>query len=362
MELALRRVIASAKRRPAPVSVFVARARDWLPKGDLLNADEWRRRHQMIVRIVYAQAIALPLMAIVVGRGVVHGIEEAAPVFVLAFLAQHLRGVRASVVATLAMTSAIAIVVHLSGGSIEAHFLYFVAVGVIALYQSWPPFLAAVGFVIVQHGAMGVLDATTVYNHPAAIHNPWLWAAIHGTILLSACVVSITTWRIIEFHALHDALTKLANRRLFFDRMQHALVSARRYGGRVGVLYIDVDAFKTINDSFGHGAGDQALVHVAQSLRSSARQSDTVARLGGDEFVILLPSLHEDGEAMDVAQRLMESVSRPLVINGHDIVVGVSVGVAVADGARQADDLIQSADAALYSSKSSGKGKVSVGA
>jgi diguanylate cyclase (GGDEF)-like protein len=332
----------------------------WLPQGDLLNEDEFRRRHAMIVRIVFIQAAVLPFMAVFVGRGLLHGLIDATPVAGLAVAAVFVPGKRGSVVATLGMTSGCAAAVHLSNGSIEAHFLYFVAVGLIALYQSWTPFLAAVLFVVVQHGAMGAIDPATVYNHHAAVHNPWLWAAVHGGILLSACLVSITTWRIIEFQALHDALTKLANRRLLFDRLQVALLSANRYGGKVALLFIDVDSFKTINDSFGHGVGDRALVHVADSLRSSARQSDTVARLGGDEFVILLPTVTDRDDAVAMATRLLESVAQPLDVNGREIDVRVSVGVALADGATNPDDVIRSADGALYDAKANGKGTVAV--
>jgi diguanylate cyclase (GGDEF)-like protein len=313
------------------------------------------------VRLACLQALALPIMALLVGRGLVHGLLEATPVFLLGVAARQVDGTRGAVLATIAITTGIAIVVHLSNGSIEAHFLYFVAVGVIALYQSWKPFLTAVGFVVLQHGVMGAVAPTTVYNHPAAVGNPWLWAGIHGAILLSACVVSVTTWRIIEFQALHDALTHLANRRLLFDRMEHAILIANRYGGRVGVLYVDVDAFKTINDSYGHGVGDRALLHVAESMRCSARQSDTIARLGGDEFAILLPFVDDHDDALHVATRLLETVARPLAVDGHDIDVRVSIGVAVAEGGGRApDDLIRYADVALYSAKTTGKGKVAV--
>src|SRR5258706_16319188 len=112
MDFALHRSTASALTRASARSrALAAQVREWLPRGNLLSSDEWRRRHRMIVRIVYVQALTIPLMAVFMGRGAIHGIQEAAPVLALAFLAQQIPGLRGSIVATLGMTTAIAIVV-----------------------------------------------------------------------------------------------------------------------------------------------------------------------------------------------------------------------------------------------------------
>src|SRR5262245_18465951 len=121
---------------------MLLRIRMWLPRGDLLTGEEWRRRRAMIVRLIFCQAAALPVMSLIVGKGLLHGLVEAAPVAALALVARAVTGRRGAVIATLGMTTGCAVAVHLSRGSIEAHFLYFVAVGLIALYQSWTPFLA----------------------------------------------------------------------------------------------------------------------------------------------------------------------------------------------------------------------------
>jgi diguanylate cyclase (GGDEF)-like protein/PAS domain S-box-containing protein len=155
--------------------------------------------------------------------------------------------------------------------------------------------------------------------------------------------------------AFNDALTGLANRTLFTDRVQHAL--AHRDAGRMlAVLFIDLDDFKTINDSLGHAAGDRLLVTISNRLRSSLRPSDTAARLGGDEFGVLLENV-EPGGAEIVAERILAALREPLRLQRRLLTVEASIGIAIGQPSRhQADELLRNADAAMYSAKQSGKG------
>jgi diguanylate cyclase (GGDEF)-like protein/PAS domain S-box-containing protein len=162
--------------------------------------------------------------------------------------------------------------------------------------------------------------------------------------------------RQLTHQAFHDPLTGLANRALFSDRVTHAL--ERRSASGVAVLLLDLDDFKTLNDSLGHAAGDQALVVVASRLRTQTRPEDTVSRLGGDEFVLLL----EDGDpeiAARVANRLLSAMRAPFEIAGRQVHLQASMGIAFSgDETRTADDLLRNADVARYSAKQRGKGRV----
>jgi diguanylate cyclase (GGDEF)-like protein/PAS domain S-box-containing protein len=157
--------------------------------------------------------------------------------------------------------------------------------------------------------------------------------------------------------AFHDALTGLANRALFRDRVSHALARARRQGEPISVLYLDLDDFKKVNDSLGHAEGDRLLVMAAERFRISARAGDTVSRLGGDEFAVLI----EDGAGPEgvtsVVERLTEAMSRPFMLGGNEVRVGMSVGVATAGDEDSADDLLRNADMAMYTAKRRGKGR-----
>ena len=159
-----------------------------------------------------------------------------------------------------------------------------------------------------------------------------------------------------EHKSSHDSLTELPNRDLFGDRLDRALAHARRNDGRVGVLFLDLDHFKSVNDAFGHSAGDQLLVTVARKLERCIREEDTAARLGGDEFAVLLPFLEEDQDVIVVAERILETMAEPVTIAESALRMSVSIGVAVApnDGGVP-NAIVSSADAAMYRAKESGR-------
>jgi diguanylate cyclase (GGDEF)-like protein/PAS domain S-box-containing protein len=158
--------------------------------------------------------------------------------------------------------------------------------------------------------------------------------------------------------AFHDPVTNLPNRALFVERVRHAIGRARRDGSELGVIFLDIDDFKTINDSLGHGAGDVALIDVAKRLSSSIRSSDTAARFGGDEFVVLLEDLDGTDTAVEVAERILEDLRQPLMVAGKELVLRGSIGISILESSStvSADELIRDADAAMYIAKRDGKG------
>jgi len=154
--------------------------------------------------------------------------------------------------------------------------------------------------------------------------------------------------------AFHDPLTGLANRALFRDRVSHALALAQRRGSPVTVLFVDLDDFKTVNDSLGHGEGDRLLIAAAERFLACARSADTVARLGGDEFAILI----EGADAREgLPDRLSAAMSHPFSLSGNQVRVTASIGVASAGADDTADDLLRNADMAMYAAKRHGKGR-----
>lgn len=161
--------------------------------------------------------------------------------------------------------------------------------------------------------------------------------------------------------ASHDSLTGLANRALFGDRLEQALLRAKRDENLLAVLYFDLDEFKPVNDTYGHGIGDQLLVQVARRVRGSLRKSDTLARLGGDEFAVLLPTCASTADAMNVAANLLRLLNTAFVIDDIALHISGSVGVAVyPDCGPDAKRLVHCADQAMYAAKQQGRNQVAL--
>jgi diguanylate cyclase (GGDEF)-like protein len=157
-------------------------------------------------------------------------------------------------------------------------------------------------------------------------------------------------------HAYYDNLTDLPNRRLFRSHLRQALTLARRNQRSLAVLFVDLDHFKTINDSWGHAVGDRLLQGAAKWLKSCLRASDVVARLGGDEFIILLPEIAQVEDATTVAKKLLSALRKPFRVEGREIFTSASIGISLyPDDGDDAEILMKKADQAMYCVKQDGR-------
>jgi len=215
------------------------------------------------------------------------------------------------------------------------------------------------------------LQAVTLYN--LALQKPW--NRIPGFLLgyrqitdgedyagfkESAFKQSFTPKLIVELAnlAYYDQLTGLPNRTLFKDRLNQALLKAERTGTIFGVLFVDLDSFKRVNDTLGHPGGDQLLKAIAQELNSCVRISDTVARFGGDEFLILVNDLSHPENVLKIADKILARLNRPINIGWKEFLITASIGIAVyPDAGQDAETLIKNADLAMYKAKKMGKNR-----
>jgi len=203
-------------------------------------------------------------------------------------------------------------------------------------------------------------DGSVVWVHDEAYTMTEAYAS--GRRVSQGLLVDTTDQKRLEARlvhdALHDPLTGLANRVLFRDHLERALANPRPAETVVALLFLDLDDFKVVNDSLGHRAGDRLLVEVAERLSAAIRAEDIAARQGGDEFTVLLDQVHGVDDAIASAERLAVELRRPIVFEGRSIVIGVSIGIALAEGPETAaDDLLAHADAAMYAAKGDGKAR-----
>jgi diguanylate cyclase (GGDEF)-like protein/PAS domain S-box-containing protein len=591
-----------------------------LPRGRSLPDTIWAERHRRILVLLWLHVPGLFAFAVLRGQSLLHSLTEAALIAAFAVAAEALHRHRrvATVVASLGLLTCSAVLVHLSGGVVEAHFHYFVIVGVVTLYQDWLPFLIAVGYVVVQHGIFGAVAPDSVFNHRSAVEHPWQWAGIHGLSILAMSFAAVASWKFNEFlwratadreaqlreaqevarlgswefdlatgrltwsdelyrlfgvdartftptlpsilalvhpadrdllerkmlssfagveveesdfrvplddgtvrwlhrrgrvscspdgrplavsgtatdvterklveaelertlsllsatidstadallvvdlegrialfnqrftemwripddvlmsgdderalaaavdqlsdpesfmakvrdlyahpelesfdtlefrdgraverfsrpqrvdgrtvgrvwtfrdvtdhrrleqelahQAFHDSLTGLANQALFRDRVDHAVARSARQGARLAVVVLDLDHFKTVNDSLGHSIGDEILVAVAERIRGCVRAGDTVARLGGDEFAVLLEDLTAVSDTTQLVDRVNAALQRPFTLAGREVFIGASVGIALDGPGVDSGQLLRNADIAMYTAKRRGRG------
>jgi diguanylate cyclase (GGDEF)-like protein/PAS domain S-box-containing protein len=156
--------------------------------------------------------------------------------------------------------------------------------------------------------------------------------------------------------AFHDPLTGLANQALFRDRVRNALERVRRSGGRVAVLFVDLDNFKMVNDGLGHAAGDQLLIALTDRLRGAVRTADTVARLGGDEFAVLVEDVGADEVVAEVAERILRVLREPVLVATHQVTASASIGIVYGGAEDSVGELLRNADLAMYEAKAAGRG------
>jgi diguanylate cyclase (GGDEF)-like protein/PAS domain S-box-containing protein len=448
-----------------------------LPRGRTLPPEVWERRHRWMTLLVWSQAVMLTVYGLLAGQSVPHSLVEGLPEAVCALAAGTgtlSRRARTGAVA-IGLLTASAVLVHLMEGRIEAHFHFFVMVTILATYEEWFPYLMGVGYVVLHHGIAGGLVPDSVYDHAAAIQQPWKWAGVHAIFITALGAANIVGWRLNEevrqqmrwseerfrsafdeapigmaivdrdgrflqvnrrlaeltghesgdllgltlddidgdgrrwrpdetsnaeqerrfvradgttgwclfqhsrvqeeddvfvcqfldvtrrrraeselrHQAHHDPLTALPNRKAFTRRLTEVLAG----GERLAVAFVDIDDFKVVNDSLGHGAGDRLLVAVAERMRRVLRPTDTLARFGGDEFTALLEGVSDARHAMRVADRLGSALRAPFVIDDHQRFVTASVGVALSAGGDDAEALMRDADAAMYRAKELGKAR-----
>lgn len=201
------------------------------------------------------------------------------------------------------------------------------------------------------------IGALTLQNHSASVRyneqDQELLQFVSSQV--AAAIERKRTQSRLEFLAQYDQLTELSNRTLFLDRLRSALQRAKRDSLRLAVLYLDMDNFKQINDSFGHSAGDLLLQEVARRLRQCVRESDTVGRLGGDEFAVIVDNIGRQEDATLVAEKIIAALSAPYLLEGHSLISAPSLGIAVHPEHGQSElQLVRHADEAMYVAKRSG--------
>lgn len=213
----------------------------------------------------------------------------------------------------------------------------------------------------IQSGEGRIIGVASMYRSEAGEFPPEDLALLK--VAADSAALALERWREsdqLRHRALHDPLTGVPNRLLFLDRLEHALSRISRDGGGIAVLFIDLDEFKAINDTWGHGVGDQVLVVVAQRLREHVRAGDTVARFAGDEFTVLLEQVTSEESVHSVAERLLAAFKAPITVDELALTVRLSIGAAMAfgPGYPTSGQLLLAADQALYAAKRAGKGQV----
>jgi diguanylate cyclase (GGDEF)-like protein/PAS domain S-box-containing protein len=259
----------------ANISAAMSRVRLLLPSGRTLPDAAWRHRHHAMVGLLFAEAIGLTLFSFAQGNSWHHSILHAGgliPIGIAALLVENRRRV-AAVLVSLGLITACALLVHIWDGAIEAHFLFFVTVVVLALYEDWVPFLVAAAYVVIHHGAMGALDPGGVYNHQDAVDHPWKWALIHGGFVVAAGIASVAAWR------LNETVRAEAER-----SYRRALESEERFkgafeGAPIGMVLFtfgadDASAVTQVNPAMSDITGHSAEHLLANSLQDVLHPED----------------------------------------------------------------------------------------
>lgn len=310
-----------------PRSALRALAHRHLPSGHTLPSGEWERRHRGILVVLWALAPALPVYGIAGGHAVSHAMVGGASLLAIALLTSHLRARRteSSALASLGLCMASALAVHLSAGAIEAHFMFFVVIIIVSLYEDWRPFFVAVGFVVVHHGLMGMVDRASIYDHAG---NAWKLAAIHGAFVLAASIASIVSWRLNEDvraesrRASEQAEQSEARFRSAFEDGPVCMAVIGATGPTRGTL---VRVNRTLCTKFGYTERELAGSHLLALLDtpSGARILGAVdALIAGTEKVV-----HEDVSLLDRPGQILDGRLSMSLVAGRDGVRDVIVQI-----------------------------------
>jgi diguanylate cyclase (GGDEF)-like protein len=218
---------------------------------------------------------------------------------------------------------------------------------------------------------LGLCAGEALVTDPLMVDNVvfWIGAGLIALLLVRQGIVIVENTRLarslamsnerLQYQVLHDLLTSLPNRPLFIDRLRMALARMSRVDELVAIMFVDLDRFKPVNDTYGHEAGDLVLVTLGRRLSAAVRTGDTVARFGGDEFLVLCEDVSSAEEAVALANRMVETMAEPIVVGDIELVVSASLGLVVTDAPdADAEELVRQADRAMYEAKAKGRARV----
>jgi diguanylate cyclase (GGDEF)-like protein len=345
----------------------VSRLRQGLPQGGTLEPQEWERRHEALVWVLWLSVVTLPIYSVITGFSAFHTLLHVAPQTALAVIASMPRfGHKArSIACSLGLLTTAAVMVHISGGLIEMHFSFFVIILLLTLYEDWSVFLLAVAYVLLHHGVLGMIDPRAVFNRSEQFSEPWKWAAIHAAFVAAAGLAGIIAWSLneqvrgrmreaqrgLEIASLTDGLTGLHNRRKLMADLEVRFAETDGPSGLpVALGLLDLNGFKAYNDAFGHFAGDALLTRLGRRLRHDVGTRGEVYRLGGDEFCVIASGGTDaiDALSVDVAAALSE--------RGDGFTIGTSSGWVVAPTeAATREEALRLADKRMYAEKAGGR-------
>jgi diguanylate cyclase (GGDEF)-like protein len=335
----------------------LTRLAEWLPHGRVLPEGDFGRRHRAIrwILVLHSAVFAgiawgLPLVT-ADARSAAEPMVASTLLGVLALAAGNRRwslSARATV-ATLGLLVAAAAVVHLSSGRVEAHFHFFVVLGLIALYQDWRLVQLAVAFVFLHHGVVGALAPEQVFGEHT--RGPPLWAAIHVAYVLSLGGTLAVSWRCAERQALRDDVTRLPNARHFVADVRRALMAENRRGTHVAVLRVHVTGLPAVHDALGSDARDTVLLEIAERLQSSVRNGDVVAHAGAGTFDVLVADVVATEEAIRVSARLRAALEQPVSVDDTRVLLTATVGIATASAGADGERLVRDADIAMHAAR-----------
>jgi len=305
----------------------IERLRALLPRGGALAPEAWVTRHRTVLTVLWLHVVGVPVFGLFRGETVGHVLIEATPILCIAavssqrtFVSQRFQ----SILAALGLLTSSAVLVHLSGGLIEMHFHFFVMIGLIAMYQDWRPFLAAIGMVAAHHAVIGLLDPHGVFNHPPAWASPWKWAGIHALFVLAASAAQVTSWRVTEDQHARAAEEIRRSERRFRALIENASDAVTVMDALGDIRYESASVARVLGYPTGSRLGTSAFefVHPDDHAKSEAVLSAVLAH-PGRTMPLELRALHADCSWRWLDARITNLLEEPdvagVVANFRDI-------------------------------------------